>query len=160
MLDLILNLICGSRQAPRVVFGIGITEDAIGHRCKRQSHHFHNLREVDIVKDILTEQTTTIRIAAFKDQRGNPAHVDGPPQWATDDSDKVTIEAAPDGMSCKVTTGILAGTPTVTMTADADLGPAVKDIRGSIQFNITTPQAVSVELTVDDPTDVVAPPSP
>lgn len=99
-------------------------------------------------------QFTTVRVKRFLDARGNPAIVDGVPEWNTDNSDILALEPADDGMSCKVTAVGMVGAAMVQMTADADLGAGFKPLVGTIEFDITPGQATTVELEVDTPADV------
>jgi hypothetical protein len=107
-----------------------------------------------VANEILTEQTTTVRVVAFKDSRGKAVKVDGTPKWATDNSDLLTLVQSDDGMSCKVTSGIIGGTAKVQVLADADLTEGVRDLVGVVEFTVKQGEAVNVELQVDTPTDI------
>jgi hypothetical protein len=98
-------------------------------------------------------QFTVARIKAFKDSKGNPAKVDGVPEWATDSPEVLSLEPAADGMTCKVTAlGLItsADVPArVQVTADADLGAGVKPIIGVLEFDVTPGEAVTVQLETE-----------
>jgi len=96
-------------------------------------------------------QQTTVT-AKFTDKFGNPAAVDGVPEWVSDNN-LLALKPAQDGKSCVVgaTGGI--GSATLTMTADADMGSGVVPIIGTMDINLTAGQATTVELTAAPPTD-------
>lgn len=144
---------CRPKRKGRVVFRLGIPTEAgnqpLPAGCRRRIRE-----ETDVASDIKTKQSAVVSVKSFKDDRGDVVGVDGPPTWHTDNSDLVALEPAADGMSCKVTTGAMAGVAKVQMTADPDLSPAVKELVGVVEFNIMAREAVSVELEVSTPVDL------
>jgi hypothetical protein len=96
-------------------------------------------------------QETTVR-PAFKDKKGNPATVDGQPQYFTDNSDVLALEPQDDG-SCVVRAVGPLGVAKLTMLADADLGEGREDLIGTVDFDITGGKATVVELEVAPPTE-------
>jgi hypothetical protein len=84
---------------------------------------------------------------------GNPAPVDGEPVWAVSDPTVLTLQIASDGFSAlAVTTGKL-GTCQVSVSADADLGPGVTTLTGTLDIEVKASQAVNLGMTVGTPTD-------
>jgi hypothetical protein len=139
--------------AGRVVFRLGQARDLDGPPPAGQHKSRRFSERPDVIMDIQTLQFSDVSVT-ITDRRGNPAPVDGVPVWATDNSDLVTLEPAADGLSCKVTTGTMAGTATVQMTADADLGSGSVPLIGTLELVITTPPATVVTLTPSAPADV------
>lgn len=130
----------------RVVVRFGIPKDLDAQPPTAHQYRRRITEEVDVAKDILTQQSDEIFITAFKDSRGKVVTVDGVPQWSTDDSDKVTLEPAADGMSCKVSTGVFEGTVLVRVTADADRSENVRDLVGTFEYLIKMGEATVIEL--------------
>lgn len=97
-------------------------------------------------------QFTTLHVK-FVDKKGQPAPVDGPPQWSTDNSDVLALALATDGMSCTISSIGPIGAATVTLQADADLGAGVTPIIGTLDVTITGGTAVSVTIDADPPTE-------
>jgi hypothetical protein len=63
---------------------------------------------------------------------GNPAKVDGIPEWGSSDDTILTVEPAADGLSCEaITTGTL-GSAQVNVSADVDLGEGVETLTGAL----------------------------
>lgn len=103
--------------------------------------------------NISATQEFVLRIGAIKDSKGNLAQVDGPPVWATDNTDLVALSPAADGMSCRVRAIGVVGSANVQATADADIGPGVDNIIGVGQVNIGPGKAKVMELAGDAPTE-------
>ena len=87
------------------------------------------------------------------DKKGNPAAVDGVPEWASSNSEVVTVEAAADGLSAVAKAVGPLGTATVSVKADADLGAGVTEIAGSLEITITAGGATSVTITAGTPSE-------
>jgi hypothetical protein len=160
--QLTFGLLC--RCKGRVVFRFSVPRDTTAPPPK--AHHFRRCihEDPDVIQTIETEQFTTLSVV-FLDDKKKPAKVDGVPAWATDNSDLLTIEPAADGMSCKVTTGIMPSTPSlnpkVKVSADADLGTGVALIEGVTEFVIQSRPATTVELSATPPQDTPdTPPTP
>lgn len=96
--------------------------------------------------DISITQQFSVSVA-FVDKKGNPAPVDGTPQWSTDNTDVLKVTAAPDGMSATVAAVGAIGSASITLSADADLGAGVVPLVGTLAVNVTAGQAASVVLT-------------
>lgn len=82
---------------------------------------------------------------------GNPAPVDGKPEWVSSAPDVVTVEAAEDGMSAVVMTTGKLGTAQVAVKADADLGEGVVEITGVLDVEVKASAAVSLSIEAGAP---------
>lgn len=150
-----LCTLAGCQHTGRVVFAFGPVAERARRPAKTTQYRRRlQQKEVDMSTQMTITQFTTVRVKRFLDAHGNPATVDGVPEWNTDNSDILALEPADDGMSCKVTAVGMVGAAMVQMTADADLGAGFKPLVGTIEFDITSGQAVTVELEVDPPADV------
>lgn len=89
----------------------------------------------------------------FRDRRGNPAPVEGLPEWMTDNSELLALFPGEDGLSCLVKAVGPLGTAHVTLTADADLGAGTKPIIGTLEVAVTAGSAVVVTLEAGTPED-------
>lgn len=99
----------------------------------------------------LTDEQKVTLHAAPKTAKGNDAPVDGVPTWSTSDDTLVTLAPSADGFSCDaITVGPLGGC-TITCTADADLGPDVAAVLGTIDITVVAAPAASVAVTADAP---------
>jgi hypothetical protein len=90
---------------------------------------------------------------AFVDKKGNPAKVDGVPQWLVDNPNVLALTPATDGMSCTVAAVGPLGTATVSLKADADLGIGVIDVVGAFEVEVTGGQATAVTITPGAPSE-------
>ncbi len=82
---------------------------------------------------------------------GNPAKVDGAPEWSVSDPTLGGLTVAEDGLSAEfVTTGKL-GSCQVNVTADADLGSGVTTITGVLEIEVTASQATNLGVTAGTP---------
>ena len=89
----------------------------------------------------------------FVDKKGNPAPVDGVPQWLVDNPNVLALAPAADGMSCLVSAVGPLGDATVTVKADADLGSGVTEVIGTLAVTITGGTATTVTITPAAPTE-------
>lgn len=85
------------------------------------------------------------------DEYGNPAPVDGVPVWSLSDPSLITLELEPDGMSGYAITVGPVGTCTLTVTADADMGPGVVPISGNLDLIVVQSQATFIGFSTDAP---------
>jgi hypothetical protein len=82
---------------------------------------------------------------------GQPATVDGPPQWAVTSGD-ATLEVEPDGMAAwLISHDTMLGDTVFQITADADLGAGVVSISDTILLHVTGALATSLGLTAETP---------
>ena len=84
------------------------------------------------------------------DAKGNPARVDGVPAWSVSDPSLGTVQAAADGLSA-VFTAQQTGTVQVSVTVDADLGPGVRALSGTLDIQIEPGEAVSIGIIAGVP---------
>jgi hypothetical protein len=90
---------------------------------------------------------------APKDRKGNPAKLDGVPEWATDNSEILTITPSADGLSCDVTAVGMIGTANVQVTGDADVGSGVTPIIGTLEVEVIAGNAITVDIDPGTPTE-------
>lgn len=83
-------------------------------------------------------------------KKGNPAPLDGVPQWSSSDPNVIAVTPAADGLSCVASAGA-TGTATVSVTADADLGAGVTPLAGTVDFDVKPGPAVSLGITTGTP---------
>lgn len=106
-----------------------------------------------IVAFTLTDSQEVVYTVDFKTKKGNPAKVDGVPEWSTDNTELLALTPAADGLSCKVSAVGPLGKATVTMKADADLGAGVVDIFGTAEVEVGPGTATNVTLTAGAPSE-------
>lgn len=100
-----------------------------------------------ILTDIQKVKLTVQPISAA----GNPAPVDGVPEWSVSAPNILTLTVSDDGMSAEaITTGVL-GVCQVNVKADADLGAGVVTIAGTLDVEVIASQAASVGLAAGVP---------
>jgi hypothetical protein len=87
---------------------------------------------------------------AYQDSLGNPAQVQGPPEWATDSPSLLALVVAADGLSAVVRATGSVGTGQVTAKADADLGDGVTEIIGVLDFEVVAGDAAVVVLNAGE----------
>lgn len=90
---------------------------------------------------------------AFADAKGNPAKVDGKPQWALTDESLAAIEVADDGMSAILKPIGAIGAFKVQVKADGDMGEGVKEIMGELEIELLAADAVSVVISAGEPVE-------
>ncbi len=101
----------------------------------------------------MTVSKQAVASVKFLDKKGNPAPVDGPPTWTTDNSDVLALTPAADGLSCLIVAVGQIGTGNVQVSADADLGAGVTPIIGTLACTITGGTATTVTIDVGAPTE-------
>lgn len=100
---------------------------------------------------ILTDSQKVLLSIKPVDKKGNPAMVEGAPEWGTSDSAILEVEVAPDGMSAVLVAQGPLGHGQVTVVADADLGAGVVPITGILEVDIVGGQAVSLAIEAGAP---------
>lgn len=96
---------------------------------------------------ILTDSQQVAFSIKVTDKKGNPASVEGVPEWASSDDTILTVEAAADGLSAVAKAAGPLGTAQVSVTADADLGTGVTSIIGTQDVEVVAGAAVAIALT-------------
>lgn len=107
-------------------------------------------RRLLLMFEMSSSQFTTLR-PKFVDKKGNPANVDGKPEWFTDNTDVLALEPSEDGLTCKVSAVGPLGSASVTMKADADMGDGVQELFGTLSVLVNAGQAATVVLDADPP---------
>lgn len=80
------------------------------------------------------------------DKHGNPAKVDGVPQWATSNAETLNVTQDENGMAGSVSAVGPVGTAQLTVTADADLGAGVEQITGTADFEVVAGKASAIDF--------------
>ena len=107
------------------------------------------------VEDMFLKVTQAVPVAlSITDKKGNPAKVDGAPQWAVTAPELATLAVAEDGLSAVVTPVGPIGTFKVQVKADADLGEGVKEIVGELDVELTAGDAEVIALSAGQATDI------
>jgi hypothetical protein len=88
-----------------------------------------------------------------EDKKGNPAPVDGVPEWSVSDPTVLDLLTAADGLSALVVAKGPAGTAQVNVSADADVGPGFVTIAGVLDIEVRPAQAVSLSVSHGPATD-------
>src|SRR4051812_7865736 len=84
------------------------------------------------------------------DDAGNPAPIDGKPDWQVSDSTVATLVAADDGLSATVTLTKKVGECQISVTADADTGDGVSTISGTLDLQVVAGPATNLNLQVQE----------
>jgi len=87
------------------------------------------------------------------DKKGNPAKLDGVPEWSTDNTDVLALTTSADGLTCTIMAVGPLGTGTVTVKADADLGAGTTPLIGTLEVAITGGAATTITLNPGTPTE-------
>lgn len=83
------------------------------------------------------------------DRKGNPTTTDSVPVWASSDPAIVEItDVSDDGLSCRAKAVGPAGTAQVSVRADAARGPDIREIIGTVDFEVVAAEAVSMNIAV------------
>jgi hypothetical protein len=107
------------------------------------------------VKNMFLKVTQTLPVSiTITDKLGNPAKVDGLPQWAITDASLAELIIAEDGMSATIKPMGTVGAFKVQVKADADLGEGVKEIVGELDVELLAGDAEVINLSAGQPTDI------
>jgi hypothetical protein len=99
--------------------------------------------------NLTTTQKVKVTLAPTTES-GNPATLDGEPQWTVESGD-CTVEPEEGGLSAYILAGGSAGESIVKVVADADLGAGVRHIEDLVTVNVTSEEAAALGLTVGAP---------
>lgn len=102
-----------------------------------------------ITTTITNEQKLPISVAPVT-AGGKPAKIAGAPLWSSSDINVVTLEVAADGLSA-IANAVNAGSATITIAADADLGGGVNQISNTTNIAVTLAQATALNVSVGAP---------
>ena len=152
---------CGCQSRARMVPVIGPIREVNGKVAP--TPQFKSKRpifgEVIAMVSLSDTQQTTLSVV-FLDAKGNPAKVDGAPEWLVDNPNLLALAPAADGLSCVVSAVGPLGTATVSLKADADLGSGVTALVGSLDFEVTAGTATVVTITAGTTTEQTPPEPP
>lgn len=87
------------------------------------------------------------------DKKGNPAAVDGIPEWFTSNTDLLAIDPAADGLSATVSAIGPLGSGVISVKADADLGEGVTPLAGALEVLVVGGSAVTIAISPGTPED-------
>lgn len=136
-----------------IKFHIGSFQPSIGVVAQTPQFNRSPIHgEVTVSFPLPDDKKVTLVIAPL-DGKGNPAKVDGVPVWATDTPTVLALTPSADGLSCLVEpVGVL--TPTdgskpamVQVNTDADLGPGVTALIGTLAIDVTAGTATIITIT-------------
>lgn len=86
-----------------------------------------------------------------RNAKGNPAPLDGVPQWASSNPAVATVEPAADGLSALVK-AVSVGTAQISCVADADLDVGeLREITGILDIEVKPSEAVTLGITAGTP---------
>lgn len=86
------------------------------------------------------------------DKKGKPAQVDGVPVWASTASEVATVKPSEDGLSA-VVTAVDLGDAQISVTADADLGTGVRELKGVLDITVVAGEAAGLTIIAGAPTE-------
>lgn len=81
---------------------------------------------------------------------GNPANLDGTPEWTVTDGD-ATLEVAADGLSAFLVSGNPNTNSKISVTADADLGEGIVSIEDVVDLAVVAASASALGIVVGTP---------
>lgn len=88
-----------------------------------------------------------------RNSKGNPAPVDGVPQWASSNAAVATVTPAADGLSADVV-AVSVGTTQISCVADADLDVGeLREITGLLDIEVKASEAVTLGITAGVPVE-------
>lgn len=97
-----------------------------------------------------TDEKVLVRLEP-KTAGGQPAKVDGKPEWSVDGTTDVTVEPSEDGLSAYFVSGSTPGAFTWRVKADADTGEGVRHIEEFGTYTIVDAQAEALNATANTP---------
>ena len=101
---------------------------------------------------VLTDEQKVTCKVEFKTAAGNPAKVDGVPEWGKNDPNAVlNITVASDGLSAVVIAAGPLGQAQIQVTADADLGEGKREITGVLDVEVKAAEAVTAGIVPGEP---------
>ena len=94
------------------------------------------------------------------DAKGNPASIDGLPQWTSSSPAIATVTPLPaDGsgvFAAEIIPGDALGTCQINVTADADLGAGTETISGILDVQVVGGKAVGFQISTGAPEPIVS----
>lgn len=89
----------------------------------------------------------------FETEAGKPAKVDGVPVWKSSHPEIVSVVASADGMSA-VIAAVAEGEATVSMLADAKVGPDIVELPATVDIVVADEQATVARISLGEPEPV------
>lgn len=100
---------------------------------------------------ITTTQKATLTLDP-RDAKGNPAKLDGIPEWSVADTSVATVEVGPGGLTATVV-AVAVGSTQVNVKADARIGPEVKELAGVLEVQVSSAEAVTLGISAGEPSE-------
>lgn len=97
---------------------------------------------------IMDDQTFEATVSAV-DARGNPARIDGDPQWTV--SDPVLLSLTINGAQAIVSAAGPLGVGQLRVSVDADLGAGVRPLTGLLDVEVISGEAVALSINTTVP---------
>jgi hypothetical protein len=155
LLDQFCEIVCGCDCQPQILFRLGVASEQAGPIVKTPQFFAPRDYEENLIMDFSMtssqQNRLTVDPASVKDKKGNPATIDGVPEWSTNNTEVLALEPDADGMSCLVKAVGPLGPASVTFRADGKAGPDVKELVGNVGVTIVPGDAVSVEIGAGTP---------
>jgi hypothetical protein len=130
------------RHRPRIVFYHAVID------------HFTIIKG-DLKEMIITDTQEVDLTIQPMDAKGNPAQVDGIPEWVSSDPLIATVVPAVDGLSCVVKAANNLGHVQISVSADADLGEGTEALQGVLELDVVAGKAVALSVIVGEPREQV-----
>lgn len=89
----------------------------------------------------------------FQDAAGNPAQIQGVPEWTNNNTNVLSMEVAADGMSAVVSAVGPAGSGQISVKADSNLGEGITEITGVLDVEALPGDATVITLNTGSVTD-------
>lgn len=102
---------------------------------------------------VLTDAQKVTLSVSFTTKAGNPAPVDGAPQWVSSDPSVIQVVQSEDGLSAEAITVGPLGTAQVSVVADADLGEGTTAITGVLDIEVKASAAVFAIVAAGAPVE-------
>ena len=88
------------------------------------------------------------------DRNNNPTKLDGNPAWSVSDPSKLDLIVGENLYSVELRAKGVIGTVQVSVHGDADLGPGVRDLVGTLDVEILPGEAASFNLNPRDVAEI------
>lgn len=87
------------------------------------------------------------------DKKGQPAQIDGTPEFLVDNSELLALNINEDGMSGDLLAVGPIGSGTFSFKVDADIGDGVQELAGSEEIEVTSGAAVQINVEFGAPVE-------
>lgn len=150
--DFLEKLLDVCKSPPQVKWTLGPFTESTGVGQPSKVHK--RKRKVDMALILKDSQKFSAGVK-YVTAKGNPAPVDGVPEWSVSDPTILSVEPAADGMSAEVKAIGPLGSCQVSNTADADLGEGTKSIIGTLDVDVVAGEAVAAVIEAGAPSEQV-----